>query len=60
MLIRSTIAFLFQQFMHISGHRSENKPGSRPVLSREEETFLMDVIERYRAWRQPLTRLDLI
>lgn len=47
-------------YAHLSGKRSENKPGGKTILSREEEEFLVHVIHKYQEWQQPLTRIQLI
>lgn len=47
-------------YAHLAGNRGENKCGGRTILSREEEEFLIHVIQRYQEWQQPLTRTQLI
>ena len=47
-------------YARLSNRRGDGKPGTKTILSTEEEKLLIHVIQKYQEWQQPLTRSDLI
>jgi hypothetical protein len=44
----------------LSGRRGDTGRGVRPILSSDEEKFLVHVIVTFQEWQQPLTRSSII
>jgi hypothetical protein len=47
-------------YSRLSGHRGSGSRGRSPILSINEEKFLIHVIELFQEWQQPLSRKSLI
>lgn len=52
--------YLLQLYSRLSGQCGNGSPGRSPILSKDEEEFLVYVIELFQEWRQPLTRKGVI
>jgi hypothetical protein len=44
----------------LSGHRGNGTRGGRTILTKEEERFLVHVVELFQSWQQPLSRTCVI